>query len=212
LTGLLLSYATLPFFFFLSLLAYLGIQVLYNLFLKSAVILDILTIAIGFFLRVYAGAFIINAHLSVWFLLCLISAALFLAAAKRRAELAVVEQAGSTRKTLSLYTAPLLDSYVAMFATSAWLSWALFTFFESPPLTTSTWLFLAEISKAITINKLLMLTIPFSIFGVMRYLRLIYEGSRTESPEKVLLSDFPLLTSFSLWAILVVGILYGFHY
>ena len=173
--------------------------------------MDILTIAAGFILRVYAGAFIINAHLSVWFLLCVISVALFIASAKRRAELIVTEST-STRKSLSHYSASLLDSYVAMFATTAWLSWALFTFFESPPLTTQTWLFFAQLSRVITINKLLMVTIPFVIFGIMRYLKLIYEGSRTESPEKVLLSDFPLLASLTLWLVLVVGILYGFHY
>ena len=108
-------------FFFYALLAYLILQLAYTFILKEAVVLDILAIATGFVLRVYAGAFLIDAHLSVWFLLCVISVSLFLAAGKRRAELAILHAnvASQHRKTLSMYTPDLLDSYLAMFATAS---------------------------------------------------------------------------------------------
>jgi hypothetical protein len=88
------------------------------------------------------------------------------------------------------------------------MSWALFTFFESPPASIPVWLFLAELSRATTINKLLMITIPVTIFGIMRYESLIFEG-KSEAPEKLLLTDVSLISSVVLWIGLVVWILYG---
>jgi len=199
------SYLNTAFFFLMAL--YVGLQLLYTLGLKHLYIIDILVIATGFVIRVYAGALAINAHLSVWFLLCVVSVALFLAAGKRRAELNVPER-GSTRKSLTKYKRELLNSYVTMFGSAAWMSWALFTFFESPKASPNIWLFLAEISKATTINKLLMVTIPIVIFGIMRYQSLIFE-EKTEAPEKLLLTDIPLVLSVLLWTGSVVWILYG---
>lgn len=189
--------------------AYLALQAAYSLGLKHIAIIDILVIAAGFIIRVYAGAFVIDAHLSVWFLLCVISVALFLAAGKRRAEMgAFVSSKDITRKSLVKYSPPLLDSYVTMFGNAAWLSWALFTFFESPSASLPVWLFLAELSRTTTINKLLMITIPVVIFGIMRYESLIFEN-RSESPEKLFLTDRALVASIILWLGLVVWILYG---
>lgn len=199
------------FFFFLACLAYLILQVSYSLLLKKIVLIDILTIAGGFILRVYAGAFAINVHMDVWFLLCVISLALFLAAGKRRSELAILSEASvKTRESLSFYSPDLLDSYLAMFANAGWLSYALFTFFSPPPPIVKRLLFLADLPLTLAgINKWLMLTIPIVIFGIMRYLRIIYEGSWAEAPEQVLLNDWPLLTTVFLWGLMVVGILYG---
>ena len=91
--------------FMTILIAYLLIQILYSLILKNVAILDIIIIATGFVLRVYAGAFVINAHLSVWFLLCVVSVALFLASGKRRAELNLVQSSDIlTRKSLLFTT------------------------------------------------------------------------------------------------------------
>lgn len=193
---------------FILVIAYLTLQVAYSSFLKKFAIIDIIIIATGFIIRVYAGAFAINAHLSVWFLLCVISTALFLASGKRRSELGIVGKDAKTRSSLNHYPRELLNSYVTMFANAAWMSWALFTFFESPAVPQNLWLFLAEFSKTTTISKLLMVTIPFSIFAIMRYQGLIFEG-RSESPEKVLLTDIPLITSIAIWVILVIWVLYG---
>lgn len=201
----------LSFFFFLTCLTYLLLQIIYSSILKSFVILDVLVIAAGFILRVIAGAFVINVHLSGWFYLCVISLALFLAVGKRRSELAILaEQAARHRKTLSLYSAPLLDNYLSMFGASAFLAWSLFTFFAPPPPVGQAFPFLANLPLALAgINKWLMATIPVVIYAVMRYLKIIYEGERAESPEKVLLSDKPLLFSVVLWGLMVVGIIYG---
>jgi len=193
--------------FFLVVVGYLTLQIFYSLGLKNLAIIDILVIAAGFIIRVYAGAFVIDAHLSVWFLLCVISVALFLAAGKRRAELNLLPS-GITRKSLTNYKRELLNSYVTMFGNAAWMSWALFTFFESPRASLPVWLFLAELSRATTVNKLLMVTIPVTIFGIMRYESLIFEG-RSEAPEKLLLTDVALISSVVLWLGLVVWILYG---
>lgn len=201
----------LSFFFFLTGLTYLILQVTYSLFLKSYVIFDVLSIAAGFILRIIAGAFVLGVHLSGWFYLCVISLSLFMAVGKRRSELAILaEKASGHRKTLSLYTAPLLDNYLAMFGASAFLSWALFTFFAPPPPVARVFPFLADLPLTLAgINKWLMTTIPVVIYGIMRYQKIIYEGSRAESPERVLLSDKPLLAAVVLWGIMLVGIIYG---
>jgi len=203
-------------FFFAALLAYLILQITYTFWLKELVVLDILAIAGGFILRIYAGAFLIDAHLSIWFLLGVISVSLFLAAGKRRAELAILaEQASGHRKTLGLYSPDLLDSYLAMFATASWLSWSLFTFFFEQ--SRAFYISQAVPPKLLSVlpltilgsGKLLMLTIPVVIFGVMRYLRIVYEGSRAETPEKVLTTDKPLIVSVLLWGLIVLFVIYG---
>lgn len=195
--------------FFFLVLTYIIFQIAYSLGLKNIVVIDILIIAAGFVIRVYAGAFVIDAHLSVWFLLCVISVALFLASGKRRAELSYVKETSEiTRKSLTIYKRELLNSYVTMFGNAAWMSWALYSFFESPKASLPVWLFLAELSRTTTINKLLMVTIPVVIFGIMRYQSLIFED-RTEAPEKLLLTDGPLVVSALLYGALIIWILYG---
>lgn len=219
LVGILTSFTianALSQFFFLALGAYLVLQMAYTFWLKDVVVIDILAIATGFVLRVYAGAFLIDAHLSVWFLLCVVSVSLFLAAGKRRAELAILTEkvAAQHRKTLSLYTSNLLDAYLSMFATASWVSWALFTFFKEEERD-------FYISQSVSPNllnmlpltilgsgKLLMVTIPMVIFGVMRYLHIVYEGSRAETPERVLMTDKPLLISVGIWLLSIFTILY----
>ncbi len=194
--------------FFLIIVSYLVIQLFYSLGLKNIAVLDILIIATGFIMRVYAGAFVIDAHLSVWFLLCVISVALFLASGKRRAELNAAGEGSLTRKSLGTYGRELLNSFVTMFGNASWMSWALYTFFESPKATLPFWLVLAELSKTTTVNKLLMLTIPITIFGIMRYESLIFE-ERAEAPEKLLLTDTALLITVGLWLGVVYWILYS---
>ncbi len=201
--------ASLNSLFFFLVLTYIVLQITYSLGLKNIAIIDILIIAAGFVIRVYAGAFVIDAHLSVWFLLCVISVALFLASGKRRAELNLIKETSEvTRKSLTIYQGELLNSYVTMFGNAAWMSWALFSFFESPKATVPVWLFLAQLSRTTTISKLLMITIPIVIFGIMRYQLLIFEG-RTEAPEKLLLTDRSLVASVLLYGTLVIWILYG---
>lgn len=205
-------------FFFYSLLGYLLLQTAYTFWLKNIIIIDILTIATGFVLRIYAGAFLINAHLSVWFLLCVISVSLFLATGKRRAELTMLpRKAIRYRKTLSLYRPKLLDSYLSVFATSSWMAWSLFTFFAEQE--RQFYISNAVSPKLLDIlpltilgsGKFLMITIPIVIFGVMRYLHIVYQGATAEMPERVLTSDKPLLLATAIWGILILLIIYGFN-
>jgi len=183
---------------------------LYSLVLKNVEVVDVFVIALGFFLRVFAGAIVINAHLSIWFLLCVISVSLFLAVGKRRAELAILTEKGAAahRKVMGKYTTDILDRYLGMFATSSYLSWALFTFnfYEQAP--TNVPASLVLLSRTLTINKWLMATIPVVIFGIMRYIRVIYDGARAETPEKVILTDLPLLTAVAMWGGIVIAVLY----
>lgn len=200
--------------FFAIVLAYWIIQVMYSLLLKNFEVVDVFVIALGFFLRVFAGAIIINAHLSIWFLLCVISTSLFIAVGKRRGELAILTQQAASvhRKVMDKYSADILDAYLSMFSTAAFLSWALFTFnfYDQAGSSVVTSGNLQAVSRTLTINKWLMATIPVVIFGIMRYLRVIYDGSRAESPERVILSDTPLLATVVVWMLMVIGVLYGF--
>jgi 4-hydroxybenzoate polyprenyltransferase len=195
--------------FLMILITYLTLQLIYSLGLKNIAIVDIIIIATGFVFRVYAGAFAIDAHLSVWFLLCVVSVSLFLASGKRRAELNFAEDSDfETRKSLGTYKRELLNSYVTMFGNASWMAWSLFTFFESPKASVPFWLLLAELSRTTTVGKLLMLTIPVTIFGIMRYESLIFEG-KGETPERLLLTDKALIITVVVWILLVYWVLYS---
>lgn len=202
----------LSFFFFFLCLTYALLHLVYSLYLKKMAILDVLAIASGFILRVYAGAVVIDAHINVWLLLCVISFSLFLAIGKRRSERTLLKAQGDqkTRKVLTHYPDELLNIYTSMFANTTWLTYALFTFLQ-PTVTPEGHLLtiMSVVPRAFVNRKLLMITVPVVIYGVMRYLQLIYEKGEGESPAKVLTSDKPLLISVFLWGILVIGVIYG---
>lgn len=201
-------------FFSFAVVAYALLQVLYSLFLRSLILFDVMAIASGFLLRVYAGAVLIDAHVTVWFILTVLSLALFLAIGKRRSErtlLMASEHNLGSRSTLLKYPESLLDALTIMFATACWLSYTMFTFLQPPPGAGSQVLILFGdyLPRTFLASKWLMITVPFVIYGVMRYLYVIYEKKEGESPERVLLSDIPLLTSVVLWGLLVIVIIYG---
>lgn len=197
---------------FYAALAYLILQVLYSSYLKSIILIDVIVIAAGFVLRVYAGIWAINAHLNVWFLLSVISFSLFLAIGKRRSELTLMmsqSEAGKHRETLLHYPQSLLDILTSMFANSAWLTYALFAFQQPSVLIRPSFIdFLDQTAFPFIQAKYLMATVPVVIYGVMRYLYIIYEKKEGESPEKVLLTDRPLLITVVLWLTMVVFIIY----
>lgn len=200
-------------FFFVTMGAYFVMNILYSLWFKKIPILDVFIIAAGFVIRVYAGSFIINVHMDVWFLLTVISASLFLAVGKRRSEMTLLSGSGieakNLRATLVHYTPELLGAYTSMFANTTWLTYALFSFLHPP--------FTAEgkvlklftlLPKTLIVDKWLMATVPVVIFGVMRYMQLIYEKNEGESPHKVIMSDKPLIITVGIWGVMVVTILY----
>ncbi len=216
-TGLVITFLLslkLTLFFQLLVLGYAVLQFWYSKQLKHIPILDISTIATGFLIRIYAGSVVVNLHMSVWFLLTVISASLFLAVGKRQSERTLLQanggsSVGETRKILTRYSQRLLDQYTAMFAMATWLTYALFAFQNEISTPES---FFADVytllPKALHSQKLLMLSVPFVIFGVMRYLQLIYESNKGESPEKVLLQDKPLKITVLLFGVLVMIIIY----
>ena len=213
--GFFISFALgwgLSFFLFLTMLAYFVLQVIYTNFLKHEPIIDVMIISLGFILRVYAGALVIGAHINVWLLLCIISFALFLAIGKRRSELTLLQGKIGSRKVLGRYPEKLLDIYTSMFANTTWLTYTLFTFmFPAFSFSGKALTLLNDLPKTFRSEKWLMLTIPLVIYGVMRYLHLIYEKNEGESPAKILTSDKPMLITVGVWGLLVVGILYGLN-
>ncbi len=214
-TGLIMAHTINSSFFIISLM-YVALQLSYSTVLKNLVIIDIIAIAVGYMLRIYAGEFATGYHISIWLSLCVISLSLFLAIGKRRAEFTLLtsiksEKMAATRQTLVHYGEKLLDLYTAMFAFSTWFTYILYTFFEkpirltfSPKVTILSTQFLPELAE----RKWIMATIPFVLYGIMRYMQLIYEKAQGESPEKILTSDVPLFSTVLIWGIMVFTIIY----
>lgn len=193
---------------------YLILQVLYSKKLKQFPIWDIGAIATSFVIRVYAGATVAYIHLNSWFLLTVISAALFLAVGKRQSERTLMlgsqpEKLGTTRGTLKRYSQRLLDQYTSIFATATWLAYALFTFQYQFVQSENLAQFYDNLPIALRPEKLLMFTIPLAIIGIMRYLQLVYESNQGESPERVLIKDKPLLLLALTLITMVIVLIYG---
>ncbi|HWY79623.1 MAG TPA: decaprenyl-phosphate phosphoribosyltransferase [Candidatus Sulfotelmatobacter sp.] len=211
--SIILSYIVEPAFSLIA-VVYFVLHLSYSVFLKHIEIIDILTLAAGYILRVFAGEVVSNTHISAWLFLTVISLSLFLAIGKRRSELTLLaHQSGAplhTRKTLSHYTEKLLDIYLSIFATSTFLSYSLFTFLENPRgLQFNLTFFPADALGTYLQRKWLMVTIIPVVYGLMRYLQRIYEKHEGESPERLLFYDKPLLLSVVIWTVIVVLLIYS---
>jgi len=211
--GISLAYG-LGILFFAVTLFYSLLHLAYSLVFKHIPILDIIVIASAYFLRVLAGEAATGFFITIWLRLTVFSLSLFLAIGKRRCELTLLSAQKAdiisrARPTLGHYTEKLLDIYTAMFANSTWLAYSFYTFFDKPPtLRRAVGEFFTDVFPGLYERKWLMITIPFVLYGIMRYMQLIYEKSEGESPEKVLLSDRPLLISVVLWGLTVIGVIY----
>ena len=176
--------------------SYLGLLSVYSGPIKHVVILDVLTIAIGFVLRAVAGAVAIGVPISQWLLVCTILLALFLALSKRRHELVLLAGgAKHHRRILGEYSPYLLDQMIAVVTASTLMGYALYT--VSP-----------ETVAHFGTDRLL-LTLPFPIYGIFRYLYLVHQKQGGGSPAEMLLTDRPLLVCVALWALSVGVIIYG---
>jgi 4-hydroxybenzoate polyprenyltransferase len=172
---------------------YAVLQALYVLFLKKEVILDAMAISAGFVLRAAAGAVAIAVPASSWLLLCTFLLALFLALAKRRHEIVLLEgEAHEHRASLKEYTTAFIDSMLSTTAAAAIVAYALYT--VSP--------------TAGDHYRYLMATVPFVVYGVFRYLYLVHRCDLGGSPEEVLLSDVPLIVDIAAWAAVTGVIMY----
>lgn len=188
-----LSYWLAP-AFCLVVAAYFVLNLAYSLSLKHIAILDVLIISVGFVLRVGAGVTLIAVErFSPWLYIVMFLLSLFLGFGKRRAELALLAHgAGSHRKVLDGYTLPLLDQYIMIVSGTTIVAYSLYTF--SAP--------------NVPENHSMMLTIPFMVYAIFRYLYLIEVKHAGGTPEEVLLSDRPFQISMLLWAITVIVIFY----
>lgn len=211
LIGLSISYTLGNTFFLLSII-FIILEYSYTVFFKHVSVIDILTITAAYFIRVYAGEAATGYHISVWLALAVLSLALFLAIGKRRAELTLMQDykgtVSDTRSSLSHYSEKLLDTYTAMFANSTFITYAFYTFLERPVMQGIFFRGYGEFAPELPGRKWMMITIPFVLYGIMRYMQLIYEG-KGESPEQVLTSDMPLLTTVILWGMSVLVVIYG---
>ncbi len=213
-TLMLLSFFALIVSFFISTaflftaLTFFLLHVLYSLYLKNYAVLDILTIASSFFLRALAGEIITGFHLSIWLTLTVVFLSLFIASCKRRSELEL--EGEKTRPSLAHYRMRLLDFYTSTFATATILTYSLFSFLGADSRNVSGPLsdFVALAFPQAEGRKLMILTIPFVLYGIMRYAQLIYEKPVGEKPEALVTQDRPLITAILLWGILVAVIMY----
>jgi 4-hydroxybenzoate polyprenyltransferase len=201
------SFFTVGKYFGWVLVIYLLLQLAYNFQLKQVIIIDALTISAGFILRAFAGALAIPVSISSWLILAITGTSLLLAFGKRRAERTLLESQAiskdSTREILKHYPDALLDSMISTSASFCIITYALFTFQVSPDNVAFSLLEYILPSTLVGV-KFLMLTIPVVIYGVGRYLYVIYEKREGESPERVLLSDRPLLITVLIWSVLVL--------
>lgn len=181
--------------FFIVLATYLLVQIWYCLGLKHVVILDVFIISFGFVFRVIAGGVVIGVEISPWLLICTILLSLFLALNKRRHELVTLDDgATSHRKVLEHYSPYLLDQMISVVTASTVVAYTLYTMSEQ------------TIEKFQTSN--LVLTVPFVLYGIFRYLYLVHHKKEGGRPELTLLTDLPLLTDVFLWALASVIIVY----
>jgi 4-hydroxybenzoate polyprenyltransferase len=179
--------------FLLSIAAYLALQGAYALWFKNLVVLDIMSIAAGFVIRAVAGGQAIDVPISSWLLVCAALLALFLAAAKRRHELILLgETHGLHRPVLEEYTPELLDQVTATLSAATITAYTLYTFF-------------AHEGDGVA---WMMLTVPFVLYGVLRYQYLVLSRDQGGAPEEVLLTDKPILIDVALWIATAGAILY----
>jgi 4-hydroxybenzoate polyprenyltransferase len=177
-------------------LGYGALLVAYSFGLKSVVIVDVLTVAMGFVLRAVAGAAAVDVEISGWLVICTILIALFLALGKRRHEyLSLRGEAAAHRPILAEYSEGLLDQMIAVVAASTVTAYALYTM--SPE----------TVAKFHT--RLLPLTLPFVLYGIFRYLYLLYRRELGGNPSDLLLSDRALLMNTLVWMGALVVIIYG---
>jgi 4-hydroxybenzoate polyprenyltransferase len=177
------------------LLSYLGLQLLYCFVLKNVVILDVLSIATGFLLRVLAGASAISVGVSSWLVLCTFSLATLLALGKRRHEVVILnDDATSHRPVLENYNVSFLDQLLQITTTSTFIFYCLYSVRGNP-------------AMGIESEKM-MFTIPLVTYGIFRYMYLVYHKGRGGSPTALLLTDPPLLVCTTVWLAACIAVIY----
>jgi len=175
-------------------LFYFILNVLYSFWLKNVVILDTLIVAAGFVIRVAAGAVLVDARrFSPWLYVCVTLLALFIVLGKRRREITLLaHQADSHRAVLANYNLPFIDQMIGVVSTSSIIAYSFYTFS----------------AENLPKNHAMMLTIPFVLYGIFRYLYLIHVKNEGGAPDELVFKDRPLLFNFILWGIAAISALY----
>ena len=188
-SALILSFM-LDIYFGIVILLYFINNVVYSFKIKHVVILDVMSIALGFMLRVIGGGLVIRVYISPWILLCTLLLSLFLGFSKRRNELVVLAgNADRHRKILDEYSLEFIDNMLSIVTASTVMAYSLYTFSSND-------------------NYSMMITIPFVLYGIFRYQYIIYKKNEGGSPEETVLSDVPLIINIFLWIVSSIVILY----
>jgi len=178
---------------------YFLINLLYSLKLKHVVLLDIFSIAAGFLIRVLAGAVLISVAVSSWLILTTMFISLFLAVMKRHSELVLVsdDSTSTTRKVLAYYSINFTDQIATVAAAGVIICYALYT--------------LAERTISVFKTESLIYTTPFVVFGIFRYMFLVYMNKQGENTTQILLTDIPMISTVVLYVLTTLMIIY-FHF
>jgi len=187
--------------FFIATAAFIALSFAYSTFLRSVVILDVFSISFNFLLRAVAGVAVLEPlvpgiEISPWLLICTLFLSLFLAFCKRRNEIVFLSEAGAHRNSLKDYSVHLLDQLVGLSAATALVSYSIYTIWPS------------TVEKFGTGN--LVYTIPFVVFGIMRYLYIVYSRNEGGDPSGVLLTEKSILIAVFLWFLTTIMILWRF--
>ena len=177
------------------LLGYIVLTVLYTFQLKNVVIVDVLVIALGFVMRAIAGAIALSVSFSHWLVVCTLFLALLLAISKRRYEMNFLSDAASHREVLGHYTISYLDSVNMLVAGATLITYTIYTC-------------ATEVVARLGTDELY-LTLPFVVYGLLRYLYLVQNGIDGGDPSKTLLKDRPLGITVILWGLTCIAIIYG---
>jgi 4-hydroxybenzoate polyprenyltransferase len=178
-------------------LIYVALNVVYTIWLKEVVILDVMTIASGFVLRAAGGGLVIDVAISTWLIMCTILLSLFLAFCKRRTELAVLDRPHEHRAILREYSIEFIDQMISVVTASTVVAYMFYT--VSP-----------EVALKLGTHHLYA-TVPFVLYGIFRYLYLVHQRGSGGNPAQALLTDRPLLACVGLWALTVIVLLYVAH-
>ena len=193
--ALVASYALEPIFGLIA-LVYLASMLLYSVGLKKLALIDVFTISAGFVLRAVAGAVVIDSPISPWLYICTGLAAVFVVLSKRRSELANAgDQAQEQRGILGAYSLPVLDQLITVAASSALVSYTLYT----------------VASENLPENHAMLLTAPFVVYGLFRYMFLVQRRDLAETPEDIILTDMPLIVAIVLWLATAGTVLIAFR-
>lgn len=183
-------------YFSLTVILYFLITIFYSIKIKHIVILDVFTIAAGFMLRIIAGAFVINVEISSWLILTTMFISLFLAVMKRRSELKLVthNENAATRKVLVHYSNEFVDQMSTVTSAGVIICYALYT--------------VSQRTVSIFHTENLIYTTPYVVFGIFRYMYLVYVGNKGENAAEIVLSDVPMILNLAFYVVTVIIILY----